>query len=137
MHDLLQPKATVPKETRHLILGLLTTVCQSQLEKSGFLRAKFFTFIKGHNVPEDILPRFHFLQTLTENGRDVSYFDERIGPFLLEWMSDRQTKAIPVIEFMSFLVNIIKFNQSFLDQDILMGIIQQVDQKLKCNFIQG
>jgi tuberous sclerosis protein 2 len=127
VHDLLKPEVSpskASKEARHCILTLLSTLCQSQLEKSGALRAKFFTFIKAHNVPEDILPRFQFLKSLTENGRDVSYFDEKIGPFLLEWMSDRQTSAIPVSEFMSFLVNIIKFNQSFLDDDILMGIIQ-------------
>jgi len=125
VQDLLRHGDPSGKEGRHVVLALLTSLCSSQVEKSGALRAKFFVVIRGHNILEDILPRFGFLKALTENGRDVSYFDEKIGPFLLEWMSDRNTnKVIPVSEFMSFLVNIIKFNQSFLDDDILMGIIQ-------------
>lgn len=39
------------------------------------MRAKLFAFVKGHDNPEDILPRFHLLQSLTANGKDVSYFE--------------------------------------------------------------
>jgi tuberous sclerosis protein 2 len=112
------------KETRHLTFGLLIALCQSPLDKSGAMRAKLFTFVKAHDNPQDILPRFNLLQSLTDNGKDLSYFEERIGPLLHDWMADRQIRNIPVAQFMSFLVNVIKFNYTFLDHDILNEIIR-------------
>lgn len=112
------------KETRHATFDLLVALCQSPLDKSGAMRAKLFTFVKSHDNPEDIYPRFRLLQSLTNNGKDVSYFEERVGPLLHDWMAQRQTGSIPIVQFMSFLVNIIKFNYTFVDQDNLFEIIQ-------------
>jgi tuberous sclerosis protein 2 len=122
LKDLLKPEES--RETRHLILSLFTCICKNQMEKNGVIRAKFFAFIQSHDIPEDSGPRFEFLKALTENGRDVSYFDEKIGDFLLSWMPNSQNRFVNTGECMLFIVNVIKFNQSFLDSDVLDGIIQ-------------
>ena len=114
----------MPKETRHLILALFACISKNQVEKNGAIRAKFFAFIQAHDIPEDYGPRFEFLKALTDNGKDVSDFNEKIGPFLLGWMPNSQNVFLNTRDFMSFLVNVIKFNQSFLDTEILDGIIQ-------------
>ncbi len=69
--------SSVSKETRHLTFNLVISLCQSPLDKTGAMRAKLFVFVKSHDNPEDILPRFQLLQSLTNNGKDVSYFEDR------------------------------------------------------------
>ncbi|ODM95090.1 Tuberin, partial [Orchesella cincta] len=111
--------------TRHAIFSTFTTLIQFQFEKAGVLRARVFTFVKGHGKVEDTQQRFQLLKALTKNGRDATYFEEKMGIFLHTWMIDaRLIKAIPVQDFMEMLTNLVKFNCSFLDDDVLGGIIQ-------------
>jgi hypothetical protein len=67
--------------------------------------------------------RFELLQSLTKNGKDILYFEEEVGPFLLHWMAAvigvARTK-----EFLSMLVNVIKFNTAYVDEDVISGLVQ-------------
>ncbi|CAG7833459.1 unnamed protein product [Allacma fusca] len=123
LQDLL--KADVPRDTRHIVMSLFTSLCQTQVEKNGYLRAEFFLFIKNHNLEEDAVQKFAFLKALTDNGRDVSYFEEKLGPLILAWMGGSHSIK-KTGEFMIFLNNFLKFNQSFVDQEILASIVQNV-----------
>ena len=123
LQDLLRPE--VARETRHAIFGLFTILCPLQVDKHGYLRAKFFSFIKAHNLEEDAGPKFEFLKALTDNGRDVSYFENRMAPLMLSWMGGPHSLK-KTGEFMIFLNNFLKFNQSLVDQEILASIIQNV-----------
>lgn len=65
------------------------------------------------------------LQSLTENGKDIIHLEERIGPLLLDWMPtvtgiDGKRGA----EFLSLLVNVIKFNSACIDADIISSLVQ-------------
>ena len=67
------------------------------------------------------------LQSLTENGKDILHLEERMGPFLLQWMpivtgGDGKRGA----EFLSLLVNVIKFNSAYIDENIVSGLIEYV-----------
>ncbi|XP_035706694.1 tuberin isoform X3 [Folsomia candida] len=104
----------------------MTALVQAQMEKTGVIRAKLFVFIKGHENPEDIYKKFQLLQSLTMNGKDLEYFEERLGPLLHDWIFHKQIGNIPMIAFLGFVVNVIKYNNTFLDQDILSEIIQNV-----------
>lgn len=69
--------------------------------------------------------RLELLQTLTEHGKDILHLEEKMGPFLLEWMptvtaGDGKRGA----EFLSLLVNVIKFNSAYIDEDIVSGLVQ-------------
>lgn len=65
------------------------------------------------------------LQSLTENGKDIVHLEEKIGPFLLEWMPIvTQTDGKKGAEFLSLLVNVIKFNSAYIDDDIISGLVQ-------------
>lgn len=121
MNDLLKPEA--PKEARHAVIRLFSVLCQYQ-QINAYLRGKFFSFIKSHEIIDDTIPRFEFLKALTDNGKDVTYFDERIGVFILRWIATTDIATARTNELMKFLNNLIKFNQSFLDQEVLNGIIQ-------------
>lgn len=115
---------------RHTCFATFTTIIQSKMEEPGYLRAKLFAFLRSHENVEDTVQRFHLLKALSENGRDMSYFEEKVGPFLLSWMvsgelygaGDRE--GVKVEEFMALLINVVKFNSSFLDDDVLGGFIQ-------------
>ncbi|KOC65846.1 Tuberin [Habropoda laboriosa] len=126
VQDLLEKD--VPREHRHVTLNFLRCLVQGQYSKlSSLMRVKFFMVVKEHNIPEDIGPRLELLQSLTENGKDISHLEERMGPFLLEWMpvittGDGRRGA----EFLSLLVNVIKFNSAYIDEDIISGLVQYI-----------
>ncbi|KAG7209739.1 hypothetical protein KM043_011368 [Ampulex compressa] len=118
----------VPREHRHVTLNFLRCLVQGQYTKlSSLMRVKFFMVVKDHDFPEDIGPRLELLQSLTENGKDILHLEERMGPFLLEWMptvtgGDGKRGA----EFLSLLVNVIKFNSAYIDEDIISGLVQYI-----------
>lgn len=116
--------------TRHVSFAAFTTIMKAHFEKPGFLRAKLFAFIRTHDKVEDTVPRFKLLKALCENGRDLAYIEEKVGPFLLGWMhtgtlfGDGVRDGVNVEEFMGLLTNVVKFFSSFLDDDVLAGFIQ-------------
>ncbi|XP_012271509.1 tuberin isoform X2 [Orussus abietinus] len=118
----------VLKEHRHVTLNFLRCLVQGQYTKlSSLMRVKFFMVVKEHEIPEDIGPRLELLQSLTENGKDIQHLEERIGPFLLDWMpivtgGDGKRGA----EFLSLLVNVIKFNSAYIDEDVISGLVQYI-----------
>lgn len=94
-----------------LVLGILTNDTYYFVLTFGLLLFKYF--------------RLELLQTLTEHGKDILHLEERMGPFLLEWMptvtaGDGKRGA----EFLSLLVNVIKFNSAYIDEDIVSGLVQ-------------
>ncbi|EZA47091.1 Tuberin [Ooceraea biroi] len=118
----------VPREHRHLTLNFLKCLVQGQYSKlSSLMRVNFFMVVKEYDMPEDISLRLELLQTLTENGKDILHLEERMGPFLLEWMptvtaGDGKRGA----EFLSLLVNVIKFNSAYIDEDVISGLVQSI-----------
>lgn len=94
-----------------LVLGILTSAICYFVLTFCLLLFKYF--------------RLELLQTLTEYGKDILHLEERMGPFLLEWMptitaGDGKRGA----EFLSLLVNVIKFNSAYIDDDIISGLVQ-------------
>lgn len=118
----------VPREHRHVTLNFLRCLVQGQYTKlSSLMRVKFFMVVKDHEISEDIGPRLELLQSLTENGKVILHLEERMGPFLLEWMpsvtgDDGKRGA----EFLSLLVNVIKYNSAYIDEDIVSGLVQYI-----------
>ena len=117
----------VAKDHRHVTLNFLRCLVQGQYGKLSLMRVKFFMVVKDHNIPEDIGPRLELLQSLTDNGKDIQHLEERMGPFLLEWMpsvtgSDGKRGA----EFLKLLVNVIKYHSAFIDEDIVSGLVQYI-----------
>ncbi|XP_071440421.1 tuberin-like [Hetaerina americana] len=119
--DLLQKN--VAKEHRHIAFAFFRCLVQGQYEKLGMMRAQFFRIIKTHDIPEDANPRLDLLQSLTENGKDIQYFEEEIAPFLLHWMP--AIAGTPrTNDFLLVLVNLIKYNAGYVDEDIIVGLVE-------------
>lgn len=87
------------------------------------MRAHFFRVIKQHDHPEDVGPRFDLLHALTDNGKDILYFEEEVGPFLLNWLPE-VTQAGKTQEFLLLMVNVIKFNAAYIEEEVIMRIVQ-------------
>ncbi|KAJ9583770.1 hypothetical protein L9F63_021894, partial [Diploptera punctata] len=115
LQDLLQ--RDVAKEHRHLAYSFFRCLVQGQYEKLGLMRAQIFRIIKTYDVPEDVIP------SLTDNGKDILYFEEEVGPFLLYWMP-AVTGVARTKEFLSMFVNVIKFNAAYIDEDVIAGVVQ-------------
>ena len=45
------------------------------------------------------------------------------GPFLLKLMPDALTAGL-ITEFLCLLINVIKFNAAYIDEDIMSGLVQ-------------
>uniref|UniRef100_A0A0A1XPT7 Tuberin n=1 Tax=Zeugodacus cucurbitae TaxID=28588 RepID=A0A0A1XPT7_ZEUCU len=119
--DLIIPNK--PAECRQTALTFYKRLIHSQYKNLNLLRQHFFLVIQNHEVGEDLKHRLELLDTLTDNGKDIQNFEEEIGKFMLQWIP-AITEAHLLREFLSILGNIIKFNASLLDKDIVVGIIQ-------------
>ncbi|XP_071078119.1 tuberin isoform X5 [Desmodus rotundus] len=109
--DLLQPER--PPEARHAVLALLKAIVQGQGDRLGVLRALFFKVIKDYPSNEDLHERLEVFKALTDNGRHITYLEEELAEFVLQWMDIGLTS-----EFLLVLVNLVKFNSCYLDEYI-------------------
>uniref|UniRef100_A0A8D2DJE1 Tuberin n=1 Tax=Sciurus vulgaris TaxID=55149 RepID=A0A8D2DJE1_SCIVU len=109
--DLLQPER--PPEARHAVLALLKAIVQGQGDRLGVLRALFFRVIKDYPSNEDLHERLEVFKALTDNGRHITYLEEELAEFVLQWMDVGLTS-----EFLLVLVNLVKFNSCYLDEYI-------------------
>ncbi|KAF6271829.1 TSC complex subunit 2 [Rhinolophus ferrumequinum] len=109
--DLLQPEK--PPEARHAVLALLKAIVQGQGDRLGVLRALFFKVIKDYPSNEDLHERLEVFKALTDNGRHITYLEEELAEFVLQWMDVGLSS-----EFLLVLVNLVKFNSCYLDEYI-------------------
>ncbi|XP_058142618.1 tuberin isoform X3 [Dasypus novemcinctus] len=109
--DLLQPER--PPEARHAVLALLKAIVQGQGERLGVLRALFFKVIKDYPLNADLHERLEVFKALTDNGKHITYLEEELAEFVLQWMDVGLSS-----EFLLVLLNLIKFNSCYLDEYI-------------------
>lgn len=64
---------------RHLTWSFLQSLLKGQFDRLKLLRAHFFRVIKEYGHPEDIVQRFELFQALTDNGKDILYFEEEVS----------------------------------------------------------
>ena len=60
---------------------------------------------------------------LSQDGRELDYFENEAGPFLAEWMSDVMESA-KVCEFLQVVTNVVKYNAAHLDEDVLSVFVE-------------
>ncbi|XP_013168999.1 PREDICTED: tuberin [Papilio xuthus] len=112
-------------ESRHAALCLLRRLAEGQDEQLLVMRTTLFHFLRVTHAaaaPEDGPLRFRLLHTLTNSGKNINCFEEQIGAFLLEWLAQLQQPA-QIIEFLQLIINVVKFNATYLDEDIVHGIV--------------
>uniref|UniRef100_A0A8K9VFA3 Tuberin n=1 Tax=Oncorhynchus mykiss TaxID=8022 RepID=A0A8K9VFA3_ONCMY len=126
VEDMLTPEQ--PPEARHAVLLLLRAVIQGQGERLGPLRAFFFKVIRDYQPSnEDLSDRLEVFKALTENGKDITYLEEDIAGFVLLWMDIGLTA-----DFLHVLVNLVKFNSCYLDQNVSVMMALQVLDAVVC-----
>ncbi|XP_063171223.1 tuberin isoform X2 [Candoia aspera] len=116
--DMLQPDR--PAEARHAVLHLLKAIIQGQGERLGILRAHFFRVIKDYPSNEDLHERLEVFKALTDNGKYITYLEEELAEFVLQWMKVGLTS-----EFLLVLINLVKFNSCYLD-DYIAGMVYMI-----------
>nr|AAD48498.1 gigas protein [Drosophila melanogaster] len=120
-NDLIVPNK--PAETRQIALSFYKRLIHTQYKNLTIMREKFFLVIQNHEAREDLRHLLELLDTLTDNGKDITNFEEKIGKFMLLWIP-AITEANLLTPYLDILVNLIKFNAAHLDKDILVGIVQ-------------
>ncbi|EDW70416.2 tuberin [Drosophila virilis] len=120
-NDLIVPNK--PAETRQIALSFYKRLISTQYKNLTLMREKFFLVIQNHEAHEDLRHLLELLDTLTENGKDITNFEEKIGKFMLLWIP-AIADANLLCPFLDMMINLIKFNAAHLDKDILVGIVQ-------------
>ncbi|KAH8378989.1 hypothetical protein KR009_002539, partial [Drosophila setifemur] len=120
-NDLIVPNK--PAETRQIALSFYKRLIHTQYKNLTIMREKFFLVIQNHEAREDLRHLLELLDTLTDNGKDITNFEEKIGKFMLLWIPAIK-KANLLSPYLDILVNLIKFNAAHLDKEILVGIVQ-------------
>ncbi|KAH8315273.1 hypothetical protein KR074_002701 [Drosophila pseudoananassae] len=120
-NDLIVPNK--PAETRQTALSFYKRLIHTQYKNLTLMREKFFLVIQNHEAREDLRHLLELLDTLTDNGKDITNFEEKIGKFMLLWIPAIK-EANLLSPYLDILVNLIKFNAAHLDKDILVGIVQ-------------
>ncbi|XP_055565476.1 tuberin isoform X8 [Falco cherrug] len=115
---MLQPER--PIEARHAVLHLLKSIVQGQGERLGILRAHFFKVIKDYPSNEDLHERLEVFKALTGNGRYITYLEEELADFVLQWMDVGLSS-----EFLLVLVNLVKFNSCYLE-DYVADMVHKI-----------
>lgn len=120
--DLVQ--ANVAQENRHLALHFLHCLLEGQLQFMTIMRGHFFRVIQGLTDPADIYYRLEIFKTLSECGKNLLYFEDETGEFLLQWMPTVM-EAGHIATLLPILLNVIKYNAAYLDEEVLSGLVQQ------------
>ncbi|XP_035825381.1 tuberin isoform X2 [Aplysia californica] len=120
--DLLQPQ--VVEENRHLALRFLHCLVEGQLPYLTIVRGHFFRVIQGLTDPADIQYRLQLFDTLSECGKNLLYFEDETGVFLQLWMPEVMSAGY-VASFLPIILNVIKYNAAYVDEDVMAGLVQQ------------
>ncbi|CAL1542795.1 unnamed protein product [Lymnaea stagnalis] len=111
-------------ENRQLALHFLLCLLEGQLSYMTIVRGHFFRVIEGLTEKSDIRLRLELFKTLSECGKNLLYFEDKIGGFLLHLMPDVLSAGL-VVSFLPIILNVIKYNAAYLDEDVMSGLVQQ------------
>ncbi|XP_059607432.1 tuberin [Phlebotomus argentipes] len=116
--------ANRPQEQRQTAFAFYRKLISTQFPNLHLMRAQFFRVIQNHAVPEDIGYRLELLRALTEDGKDISYFEAEIGRFMVQWCQAIMDARL-METYLDILINIIKYNAAYLDNEVTVGIVKQ------------
>ncbi|KAL1434775.1 hypothetical protein MTO96_001671 [Rhipicephalus appendiculatus] len=119
--DLLNPAHGT--EVRHVVLNFYCTLVRAQRDPLDIIRAHCFNLVLDLSLPEDLPLRLELVRALTDNGKCLNLFEEQAGTFLVRWMPE-VLSAGRAQELLPLLVNVVRFNSSFLDRTTIMGFVQ-------------
>lgn len=66
-----------------------------------------------------------FLHFIERKKYLISIILCQIGPFILEWLPQIQAPA-HIVDFLQLVINVVKFNATYLDEEIVHGIVKWV-----------
>ncbi|XP_055596027.1 tuberin isoform X2 [Uranotaenia lowii] len=112
-------------EQRHVALNFYCKLIQGQYDNLKMMRAQFFRVIVSHEEPDDIIYRLEMLKSLTENGKNIQYFEKEIGSFLVQWIPqiDEAGLIMPLLEL---IVHLVKYNAASLEKSFLVGVVSYI-----------
>lgn len=115
------------KQTEHRQSALIfyKNLFQHQSRNLVIMREHFFNVIREHEVDEDLQIRVGMMVALSENGRQISKFEEKVGQFMLDLSQlVLQGPNKLIHDFLDMLANLIQYNASHLESVILVGFVK-------------
>lgn len=119
-----------PAEVRHAIWRFYKCLVRGQSEKLYDLRYKFLQLVKIHSIHDEDIPwRLDLMFALTDDGKNIEYCQNEIGVFMVNWF-DKIIAASKLTDFLKLLTNLIKYNASSFEHDVVSDIIKKIYFKL-------
>lgn len=119
-----------PAEVRHAIWRFYKSLVRGQSEKLFDLRYKFLQLVKIHSIHDEDIPwRLDLMFALTDDGKNIEYCQNEIGVFMVNWF-DKIITVSKLTDFLKLLTNLIKYNASCFEQDVISDIIKKIYFKL-------
>ncbi|XP_060802820.1 tuberin [Amyelois transitella] len=127
IHDMLEDPTVECRHTAITFLHKVVEATQSEAaaEDLSLMRSVFLRYLREshpNHPPEDEHLRFKLLHSLTNTGKNIKCYEEQIGAFLLEWLPQVQDPALTE-EFLQLVINVVKFNATYLDEDIVNAFV--------------
>lgn len=127
IEDLFYPDT--PREYRQQGYTFYRCLIAGQYDRLHKMRLHIFDIIrnndKNNDVHEDVASRLDLLNALTDNGKVIEHLEEKMGHFLLSWMPS-VVSASKTEEFLGLLVNVVKYNAAYMDDNVIMLLVQHV-----------
>ncbi|GAB6025853.1 hypothetical protein CHUAL_011832 [Chamberlinius hualienensis] len=121
IRDLLEPIHS--KAVRQSVYEFVNFIIVTQYDRLDIMRPVFFKIISNnYEASEDLVERLELLNSITKTGREIDYFEDEMGPFLL-FITNSALESPSALEFLKFLVNILKFHSAFLDKPVVGHVV--------------
>jgi len=109
---------------RHAYFKFLVVLIKAQYRNLGMLKLMFYNTMmeQCYTSKEDIANMMLIIDAITEQGKNVYYLEQEVGQQLLERISILHDNPT----YLSLLLNVVKFNSTYLEPDMIHQIVVNV-----------
>ncbi|CAG2101678.1 unnamed protein product [Medioppia subpectinata] len=116
-----------PPDVRHTVWKFYKHLVAGQYDKLKELRPLLWDLVANKDKGDEDIPlRMDVLIAMTNNGKNHESFETKIGRFVIQCFDKMTANPKTSAEFLTFIVNLIKFNSVYLDQKIMADIINRI-----------
>ena len=92
------------------------------MQITGYLISILWSHISSsvHFIP---FIRLDLFRMLTQDGKDLKFFEDEAGRFLLQWMRDVISCEAKMPDYLQVLVNVMKYNAAYVDEKVVTGFV--------------
>ncbi|KJE91024.1 hypothetical protein, variant [Capsaspora owczarzaki ATCC 30864] len=115
-------------ESRQMLFTFMSALIDGQYDRLGMLRSALFATVEasGPSRPTDadFAAKLDAVRRLTRGGRDLTYIEGRIGPFVLSLMAHQARAKQLNGAAMALVIGVARHNIAALDDSVALGVVR-------------